>query len=318
VRERSAMTPDLDQPPLTRKRLLIVSGKGGVGKSTVAAALAVSAARRGLQTAIVEIAGRHDVASMLGAEPGGRLREVEVYPGLTHVTTERRPALEEYLRDELPGPLPAGVLARSRAFDAFVDATPGMGELLTIGKVWELAQNPRHKRGASPYELVVLDAPASGQLIGLLTAPRAFGTIARVGRVARQASAIERTLTDPRLTGVIVVATAEQMAVSEALGLRDLLAEEVGITPDAVVANQVFPLRLSARDDDRLRGAPDDPAVRSARWFYARTRAQQAELVRLRDGLGGAPLLELPFLFAAQLGRDDVEQIATVLERSLP
>jgi anion-transporting ArsA/GET3 family ATPase len=301
-----------------RKRLLIVSGKGGVGKSTVAAALGVSAARRGLQTAIVEIAGRRDVASLLGAEAGERLQEVEVYPRLHHVTIERRPALEEYLHDELPGPLPAGILARSRAFDLFVDATPGMAELLTIGKVWELAQAPRHKRRGRSYELVVLDAPASGQLIGLLTAPRTFGTIARVGPVARQAKAVERTLADPHLTAVIVVATAEQMAVSEALDLRDLLAEEVGVTPDAVLVNRVFPSRFSERDDNLLRAAPDDPAVCSARWFSARARAQQAELARLRDGLARVPVSELPFLFAHELGLDDVEQIATLLEGSLP
>ncbi len=202
---------------LTARRLLIVSGKGGVGKSTVAAALGVAAARRGLRTVVVEVAGRRDIVGLLGAKARQGHREVEVYPGLRHVAIDRQPALEEYLRDEVPGRLPAAILARSRAFELFMDATPGMGELLTIGKVWELSQRPRHRRGAPQYDLVVLDGPSSGQLVGLLQAPRTFSSIARVGPVARQGAAIERMLLDSGLTAVVAVATAEQMAVSETL-----------------------------------------------------------------------------------------------------
>ncbi len=113
---------------LLAKRLVVVSGKGGVGKSTVAAALGVVAARRGLRTVVAEVAGRADVAHVLGGEAADRLGEIEVYSGLHHVTIERRPALEEYLRDELPGPLPAGILARSRAFaDVQLGCSRGTG-----------------------------------------------------------------------------------------------------------------------------------------------------------------------------------------------
>ena len=153
------------------KRLLIVAGKGGVGRSTVTAALAVDATRRGLRTIVVETAGRADVARMLGGRAADPLVEVELQRGLHHVTIDRRAALEEYLRYEVPGLFPAAMLARSAAFQAFVDAAPGMSDLLTIGKVWELVQRPRHKPHADEYDVVILDAPASGQLVGLLGGP---------------------------------------------------------------------------------------------------------------------------------------------------
>ena len=159
---------------------------------------------------------------------------------LHHVTIDRQPALEEYLRDELPGPLPAAILARSRAFELFVDATPGMSELLMIGKVWELAQRPRHRRGAPQYDLVVLDGPAersAGRAAGGtadVQLDRARGTGGPPGRGDRPHAR------GSELDGVVAVATAEQMAVSETLALRAALRGEFGIELDAVVVNRVF------------------------------------------------------------------------------
>jgi anion-transporting ArsA/GET3 family ATPase len=300
------------------RRLVVVTGKGGVGKSTVAAALAIAAARRGRRTIIAEVSGRTDAARILEGEPADRMREVQLSAGLSHVTIDRRPALEEYLREEVPGPLPAAILARSRVFGLFVDATPGLGELLTIGKAWQLTQRPRRQRGARPYDLVVLDGPATGQVLGLLEAPRTFRSIARVGPVARQSTAIDRLLTDVGSTAVIAVATPEQMAVSETLGLRAALRERLGISLSGVVVNRVFPSPFSAQDRVRLQSAPDDPAVRAARWLDARARAQQTQLARLQEGLDAVSSTTLPFLFSGELERSDIEQLSCRLERSLP
>lgn len=300
------------------RRLLIVSGKGGVGKSTVAAALGVAAARAGLRTIVAEVAGRRDVAALLGAEAGEGMREVEVYPGLHHLTIEREPALEEYLRDEVPGPLPAGMLARSRAFDLFVEAAPGMGELLTVGKLWELTQRPRHVRGTREYDLVVVDGPASGQLIGLLQAPHTFGSMVRGGPVARQGAEIDAVLFDPARTEVLAVAAAEQMAVSETLALQAELGERFQVELGAVVVNRMVPARFTSHEAAALRGAPDDPAVQSALWLYGRAQAQHTQLRRLRREIGAVATSTLPFLFVSDFARPEVEQMAKLLERSLP
>ena len=161
--------------------------------------------------------------------------------------------MEEYLREELPGPLPAAILARSRVFELFAAATPGMRELLTIGKVWELTQRPRHEPGAATYDLVVLDGPASGHLLALLTAPRTFGSVARVGPIARQSTGIDRMLRNPRLTSVIAVTSPEQMAVTETLDLRAALINQLGIDLDYVVVNRTVASRFSRQRADRPR-----------------------------------------------------------------
>src|SRR5579862_600254 len=298
------------------RRLLIVSGKGGVGKSTVAAAAGVAAARAGLRTIVAELAGRHDVAALLGAQAGEGMREVEIYRGLHHVTIEREPALEEYLRNEVPGPLPAAMLARSRAFDLFIEAAPGMGELLSVGKLWELTQRPRHARGAREYDLVVLDGPASGQLIGLLQAPHTFGSMVRGGPVARQGAAIDEVLFDPAQTELLAVAAAEQMAVSETLALQAELRERFHVELRAVVVNRMVPARFTSHEAAALRAAPDHPAVRSALWLYGRAEAQHTQLRRLRDEIGAVATSTLPFLFGADFGRAQVEQLAELLEHS--
>ncbi len=297
------------------RRLVIVGGKGGVGRTTVSAALGLAAARRGLVSLIVEVAGQADVPGVLEASGGASLVEVELASRVHHVTIERRAALREYLREEVPGPLPAAMLTRSRLFELFVDAAPGMNELLTIGKVWELVQRPRHRRDARQYDLVILDAPATGQLLGLLGAPETFGSIARTGPVARQAEAIQAVLRDPELTGYLAVVTPEQMPVSETVSLDRELEHVVGRRLDGVVTNRLFPARFSAQEGDVLADAGDDPPLRSARWFDARARAQRSQLSRLATQLVEVSVLaSLPFVFTEHFGRSEVEALANHLE----
>src|SRR5262249_12877904 len=145
--------------------------------------------------------------------------------------------------------------------------------------------------------------------------PRTFASIANVGPVARQGAAIDRTLRDRRSTGVIAVAAPEQMAVSETLDLRRTLAESLEIALEGGVGNRVLPARFSASDAGSLASQPDDPPLRSARWFAARARAQRAPLARLRRGLPGVPGMTLPFSFSPDLGQTEVEVLARKLER---
>ncbi len=304
---------------LTTERLVIVSGKGGVGKSTVAAAIAVAASRRGFKTLVAEVSGRRDAAALLPSRGDGSTDATSGESSVAHVTIERRTALQDYLRREAGGRLAEKILTRSRMFELFVEAAPGLGELLTIGKIWELAR-PRGGDGGGQrsHDLVVLDAPASGQLIGLLTAPRTFGSIARVGPVASQAAAVDRMLRDPSAVAVVAVATAEQMAVTETVGLHRRLEDELGVGVAAVVVNKMLPARFTAREVARLALAPDDPAIRTAMWFDARARAQRAQLTRLRGGLPSVPCSTLPFIFADEFDAAAVEHLAGAADRWLP
>jgi anion-transporting ArsA/GET3 family ATPase len=295
--------------------LLVVTGKGGVGKSTVAAALGLAASRRGLRTIVVEVAAREDISLALASDAAGVYDERSVSNGLHHISIEPQRAMEEYLRERLPMGALAGRLSRSRIFSALTAATPGMRELLTIGKVWELAQHERRTRGAEPYDLVVLDAPATGHGLAMLQAPRTFASVARGGPVARQGRAIASFLGDPRRTAVVAVSSAEEMAVSETLQLRSRLREQLGLDLSLVVANAVVRHRFTGGDERTLRMAPRSPAQHAALFAAAWARRQRAQIARLRRGLPGVALVTLPFVFRSALDPAALERLSRELDR---
>jgi anion-transporting ArsA/GET3 family ATPase len=184
-------------------------------------------------------------------------------------------------------------------FSYLVAATPGLREFLTVGKVWELAQPDRRTPGAHPYDLVILDAPATGHGVAVLTAPQTFADAARVGPIARQGAIIHEMLADPEQTAIVAVATAEEMPVNETLALRDALRDELGQRFAGVVVNGVLPTRFRRADVAALEsvGAGGSRAVRAARAEAARARAHRAQVARLRRGVGGVEVRTLPFLF---------------------
>ena len=305
---------------LLDKRLLFVTGKGGVGKSTVAAALGLVAARRGLRTIVAEIAGQDRLARALARDgAGGGFEETELAPGLSTISIDPQHALNEYLRLQMPARPMADLLTSSRMFQYFTAATPGMRELVTIGKVWELAQLERRTRGAAPYDLAIVDAPATGHGLGLLNTPSTFADVARVGPIARQARMIDRTLHDPKFTGVVIVTHATEMPVTETLRLVELLHEELSVAPAAVIVNAVSVDRFSDRHvrsiAKALRDAPSPharAALRAALSQHTRAHIQAEQLERLRAGLDDEPIV-LPFAFSANGERAVFEHLADTL-----
>ncbi|MCW3041825.1 MAG: ArsA family ATPase, partial [Solirubrobacterales bacterium] len=246
------------------KRLVFVTGKGGVGKTTVAAALGVAAAAQGRRVIVAEVSARGDAARTLTADARAvpAFAEREVGPGLHHISIDPEHAMQEYLVDQLPLKALADALVASRLFTYLAAATPGMRELLTVGKIWELAQDVRRTPGARPYDLVVVDAPATGHGLALLGAPRTFAHAARVGPINRQGRTIDEMLSDPRRTGVIAVTTAEETPVSETLALRERLRTQAGLELDGVACNLLLPGPLSAAEQEALDAALE-PAARA-------------------------------------------------------
>ena len=259
-------------PGLLDKDLVVVTGKGGVGKSTVAAALGIAAAGLGKRTVVAEVGGRADTVPLLS---GRGVEQVSITPG---------EAKDQYLHDQLPGPV-AELLSRSGTFAAFVEATPGMAELLTIGKVWEMVRGHRRDAGADEYDLVILDAPASGHGLALLGAPRTFSDAARVGPIHRQAGTIHELLSDPQRTGVVAVTLAEEMPVNETLELRGALGERWAWPSTAWSPTASLPRPLHRRRGQDARGAgrpraPRRPAPRAAPTARAARPARPAARLR--------------------------------------
>jgi len=286
---------------LLAHKLVYVSGKGGVGKSTVAAALGLAAARRGKRTIVAEVHRRTDVEEEVRAG------------GAHHISIDPEDAMAEYLVDQLPVRALAGLLISSRAFTYLAAATPGLRELLTAGKVWELAQQKRRVPGEDPYDHVVVDAPATGHGVAVLAAPHTFAQAARVGPIARQAGIIDATLSNPKKTAVVAVTTPEEMPVNETLSLRDALREEVGLDLALVVVNAVHPDRFTGAEVKRLRAHDGVPAG-VALAAHERARSERAQVARLKRALRGeVPLVRVPFIPAGA----DIDAIADRLERAL-
>jgi anion-transporting ArsA/GET3 family ATPase len=296
------------------KRLVFVTGKGGVGKTTVAVALGLAAARRGLRTIVCEVSHQERTSRLLGREDVG-YEETGIGENLSAISLDEQHSLEEWVSYQLPSRTLAHLLSGNRIFQHLTAAAPGIRELVTIGKIWELAQLDRKTPRGRPYDFVVVDSPATGHGLGLLRAPRTFGDIARVGPIRAQADKIHDFVTSDR-TGVLGVALPEEMPVTETLEYREALAREMKMELDAVVANGVYPERFSDREIASLEGR-EGPAVRAASVQHARFRQQQEQLGRLRSGAGGLPVLTLPFLFAPELHLDEVERLSHALEEQL-
>jgi anion-transporting ArsA/GET3 family ATPase len=300
---------------LRDRRLLYVTGKGGVGKTTVAAALGVAAARAGRRTIVCEVADQDRVSRAFRREGVVPETEVQLADNLWAITIDPQRALEEWLGNQIGG-VGLRVLARSSAFQYFVAAAPGAKELITIGKIWELGQAQRWTRSNRTYDLVIVDAPSSGHGLAMLTTPRTFGEIARVGPIRRQAFKIRDLLADSERTGYVAVALPEEMPVNETLELEARLPAAVGSRLEAIVVNGLWPERFSAADADELRSANGQPAVQAALSSYERARAQRSHLRRLRRATD-AKVVTLPYLFDGEVGLPEYEKLASALARKL-
>jgi anion-transporting ArsA/GET3 family ATPase len=302
------------------KRLVVVTGKGGVGKTTVAAALGLLAARQGRRTVVCEVAQQERLAGLFGARDVGH-GEVELAPGLFSISVQPERAMHEWLRHQLKSGALAGLLGHSRLFGYLTAAAPGVTELVTVGKVWDLAQVER-RTGGSPFDLVIMDAPATGHALALLRAPRTYANIARVGPIARQAASIDAFLRDSSATGVLSVALPEEMPVNETVDLEQRLAGDLGMDVDHVVANGVLPARFTAADVRRLRSLDGQgtkaaqAAVTSALVEHRRATGQQEQLERLRAE-ARAPVTTLPYLFEPEPRRRELELLSDRLEEAL-
>src|SRR5271166_1988441 len=190
---------------LLDRKLLVVTGKGGVGKTTIAAAIGLLAARRGLRTIVVEVGDHGRIGELFTLGTGRPGVETRLQEGLSSITIDPDRVLLEWVQ-ELGGRVPGRVLASSGTFQYFAAAAPGAKELFGMVKIWELTQGRRWQRRASGYDLVVLDAPATGHALGMLRSPQTFGSIARVGPVAAQANKVRELLADPNRSAYLAVA----------------------------------------------------------------------------------------------------------------
>jgi anion-transporting ArsA/GET3 family ATPase len=301
-------------PELLDKRLVIVTGKGGVGKTTVSVALGMRAAAEGKRTIVCEVSSQENASRMFDHTTIG-FHEVELEKNLWSISIDPDESMREYVLMQLKVRAMRDMLFRSRIFNYLAAATPGLKELVTIGKIWELARLDRKAKSGNKYDLVIVDAPATGHGVGFLQTPRTFAAIARVGPIHSQAQTLDRFITNHQNTGVAIVALPEEMPVNESAALEHDLTEEVGVAVDRVYLNGLYPERFSKAEAERLcqlaegeDGAPR-AAARAALSEYGRARSQRAQLARLRRRVQ-APVKTLPFLFEPDLGPEAARRLS--------
>jgi anion-transporting ArsA/GET3 family ATPase len=247
-----------------------------------------------------------------------------VDPGLYAMAMNTEDSLREYLRTYVKVPLAGRIGPLAHMFDFVADAAPGVKEILSVGK---LAYEVRERH----YDLVVVDAEASGHIVAQIAAPRVIGELVKVGLVREQTKWMIDILENPAMTGLVVVTTPEEMPVSETLELLERLDRETAVAPSAVVANRVLPALFDRRQSevvDRLASVEPmlvdavGPGVRevlaAARVTEARRRTGNRHLERLRDGLpAGLNVLYVPELFTKATGRRVVALVAKSLAEEL-
>jgi anion-transporting ArsA/GET3 family ATPase len=302
---------------LLDKRLVIVTGKGGVGKSTVSLALALAATRRGKRTILCEVAAQEHLSQVFHRAEVG-YHEVELTENLWAISIDPDESMREYVLLQLKVRAMRDLLFRSRIFNYLAAATPGLKELVTIGKIWELTLDDRKVKAGEPYDLVIVDAPATGHGVGFLQTPRTFANVARVGPMRQQAETLDAFVRDRGRTAVTVVALPEEMPVNETVALEHELLDRVGIEVTGIFCNGLYPERFAATEVE-LVGAVAERAAgtvraacRAALTESRRATHQRRQLARLEESCA-APVTRLPYLFAPELGAEEIGMLADVL-----
>jgi anion-transporting ArsA/GET3 family ATPase len=289
--------------PLISRELIVVTGKGGVGKSAVSAALGGLLAKQGRRALILEIDPRENVHQMLAAPPsGGEIVQVTSRLYLQHL--QPRTVVDQLVKERVRVDFLTKRVLESPVYHHFSEGAPGLKEMAVLGHSLLLVQG--RVPGAPAIDVVVVDAPATGHGIALLRAPRLVSEVIRQGPVATMTKEVAELVASPDRCGVVVVTLAEEMPVTEALELRADLKSTVQREPDLLVANGLYP-----PVPEGTRETLDTADAR--RLWYRRRELNDAELARLDEHWSG-PRVEVP-LFPMDRGPELVAEVERELAR---
>ncbi|HVM96734.1 MAG TPA: ArsA-related P-loop ATPase [Candidatus Acidoferrales bacterium] len=317
---------ELSRPDLFDRRLLVVVGKGGVGKTTVACLLGLLGAQRGKKVLIAEVDGAGRAARLLGVRPAEIGSPQVVRSSVSVMSVEGTAALAEYLQIILPVKRVIQAVLASRIYQYFVAAAPGLKELMTIGKIWYEAERIDDSTGERTWDVVIVDAPATGHSMQYLSMPRAAHEVFRAGLVGRESKRLVDLMTDPVRTAINLVTTAEEMPVNEAIEMYGRLRDDLQMPLGYVFVNRLHRATFDEKmieslgDASRLADARDralvEEALRRAREEAGWTAINATYLQRLRDAVP-MPSVELPYIYAEEFGVEQVRELSLLMEAAL-
>jgi anion-transporting ArsA/GET3 family ATPase len=305
-------------------RLVVVAGKGGVGRTTVAAALALSAARAGKRVLLCQTKAKERLSHLFGLPPGTVGHDLtRVRDRLWAVNMQPQFALREYGTMVLRSEFIAKQVLENRVARAFLHAVPGLLDYSMVGKVWY--HTTEQEEGGKPrWDLVILDAPATGHVLTLLAIPDAILEAVPEGPLTRSAQAARALLRDPERAQMVIVTLAEDLPVTEALQLAEGARGRLKMALGPLVVNALYPARFqkgpSARALEAFGADVGDamlqPMVDAAKLAERRRALNDRALARLSAALP-LPLVQLPYLFSTDFGAEAVEDLSKRIESSL-
>jgi len=298
---------------LLDRKFLIVVGKGGVGKTTVSASLGLAAARRGKRTLICMTNVKERLSHMLDVPPIGS-EIVNVAPNLDVVNMDPKVALEEYGLMILKVRALYKAVFENRVVRNFLRGTPGIEAWSMLGKAFFHVSPPS---GAPDYDLVVLDAPATGHGLEMLRVPRVIHDVAPPGLLRKEADRALEMFRDPRQAGAVLVTLPEDMPANETIELHNALVSELQMSIGALVVNRKLPYLFQLSEAQALmdlpaKVGPDSPAstlARAGRARVLREHVQRDSLAKLEAAIK-AQRIELPHLFAPDWTRAHVDSLS--------
>jgi anion-transporting ArsA/GET3 family ATPase len=320
----------MPEPPssLLDRRLLFFTGKGGVGKSTMAAATAVLAAQHGKRVLLVEVDAKGDVTALFEHAPVG-FAPKEIQPGILAMAMDTEASLQEYLRLNLKVPVLGRLGPLAKVLEFVATAAPGVKEILTVGKiVWEVREAIE---GRADHDIVIVDAAASGHIVAQLGAAESIQELVDVGPVRGQTEWMQDILSDPALTAVNIVTTPEEMPVAETIELVARIRNEVRTPLGMIIVNRVLPELFTTADEatfDALRepaanelltgrtGAGATAVLDGARLAVNLRRTRAVHLAHLLDSVD-LPLMYVPYLFVRSHGLRVTRMVAESLGEEL-
>ncbi|MET0594321.1 MAG: ArsA family ATPase [Polyangiaceae bacterium] len=301
------------------RRFIFVTGKGGVGKTTVSAAMARALARRGKRVLVAMCNAKERISAMFGTPPVGS-EIVQVAPNIWAVNIEPEHAFREYGRMVLKVPGLYRVVFHNKYIRSFLPAVPGLAEWAMLGKAW-FHTTETDADGRRRFDVVLLDAPATGHGIDMLRVPKVIVEIVPPGLLRRDAERAWRMFTDPSQTAVVVVTLPEELPVTETLELIRNIDDNLRLPLGAMVVNGALPTIFSPEEADALSQALDPNAdakalpegargVQAAARRAAEERAQATSLARLYAGTN-LPRVVLPYLFEDAATPSAIERLSS-------
>jgi anion-transporting ArsA/GET3 family ATPase len=301
------------------KRVLIVTGKGGTGKTSAAVALGLWAARSGKRTLIVECNGTQHIGPLFRRN-GGTYQPAPLHPGLSAMTITSEEAIEDYVVQQIKVKALYNLVFRNRIMGPFMDAVPGLHDAVHLGKVFDLTVLKDNKDDPT-WDLVIVDAPATGHGLNLLAAPSSMMELTQRGPVFEGVKLVHDLISDPIQTGIVLTCLPEPLPVSETLELFDALGDH---QPQVVacVLNQMIDIQLPSAEAWSVAGPilsthPDTGVQEASRWterWMDRCRRQAQALEKLSSDLS-APILTLPKILEHGLGFSEFQFLSEALER---